>query len=203
MLPEVRAAHLGDVSGIASMLGRAFRDDPVSHFLFPLPGDRAAKLSSFFALQLRHQYLPRGEVYTVRDWLGASLWIPPRPRPMRPKDAFAQLTLVRIMWGRFREARRLALILAAHHPKVAHFYLATIGVEPRLQHQGLGSALMVPVLVRCDETDTPAYLECSKEENIPLYRKHGFVVTEDLQIPGGPRIWLMWRAPTNTARKDG
>jgi hypothetical protein len=42
----------------------------------------------------------------------------------------------------------------------------------------------------------PAYLESSKEINVPLYERNGFKVTEQMTVPnGGPPIWLMWRDP--------
>ena len=41
-----------------------------------------------------------------------------------------------------------------------------------------------------------AYLESSKESNVPFYRRHGFEVTGRLDAPGGaPPLHLMWRDP--------
>jgi hypothetical protein len=42
----------------------------------------------------------------------------------------------------------------------------------------------------------PAYLESSKEKNVPFYERNGFKVRERFEVPnGGPPIWLMWREP--------
>ena len=41
----------------------------------------------------------------------------------------------------------------------------------------------------------PAYLESSKERNVAYYARHGFRVREELDLPRGPRVWLMWRDP--------
>jgi hypothetical protein len=54
---------------------------------------------------------------------------------------------------------------------------------------------MAPVLGRCDEEGVGAYLESSKESNIPYYRRHGFEVVGEIDFPSGPRLWAMWRDP--------
>ncbi len=42
----------------------------------------------------------------------------------------------------------------------------------------------------------PAYLESSKERNVPLYRRFGFEVIEEHRSKvGSPPIWRMWREP--------
>ena len=46
-----------------------------------------------------------------------------------------------------------------------------------------------------DELST-AYLESSKEENLPFYNRFGFQVTEELTLgAGAPPMWAMWRDP--------
>ncbi len=82
------------------------------------------------------------------------------------------------------------------HPHAPHWYLLGLGVDPDLQGKGIGTQLMAPVLERCDREGTPAYLESSKERNVPLYERNGFRVTEEFRVPnGGPPIWMMWRDP--------
>jgi hypothetical protein len=46
-----------------------------------------------------------------------------------------------------------------------------------------------------DADGMAAYLESSNERNIALYGRHGFEITSEVAIPGGPRIWPMWREP--------
>ena len=48
------------------------------------------------------------------------------------------------------------------HPREPHHYLALIGTDPAHQGRGIGTALLEPVLARCDAEGLPAYLESSK-----------------------------------------
>ncbi|MDQ3739817.1 MAG: GNAT family N-acetyltransferase, partial [Actinomycetota bacterium] len=81
------------------------------------------------------------------------------------------------------------------HPRAPHFYLPTLGVAPEAQGRGLGSALLAPMLERCDVEGVGAYLESSKERNVAFYGRHGFRVVDEMTFPRGPRLWLMWRDP--------
>jgi len=83
-----------------------------------------------------------------------------------------------------------------HHPKQPYWYLGVLGTRVADQGKGIGSALLGPVLAHCDESALPAYLESSKYSNIAFYRRHGFEVTGEIQLPlGGPTVWPMWREP--------
>jgi ribosomal protein S18 acetylase RimI-like enzyme len=91
-----------------------------------------------------------------------------------------------------------------HHPEEPHHYLAVLGTDPSAQGQGLGTAVMRPVLEMCDADGVPAYLESSKERNVAYYARHGFRVRQELDVPGGgPRIWLMWREPQGAGPTPG
>ena len=86
--------------------------------------------------------------------------------------------------------------MEARHPQDRpHWYLFILGTEPAAQGRGLGSALLAQVLARIDADGMPAYLESSNERNLALYGRHGFEITSEVTIPGGPRIWPMWREP--------
>ncbi|HEY8866653.1 MAG TPA: hypothetical protein VIM22_06945 [Solirubrobacteraceae bacterium] len=60
-----------------------------------------------------------------------------------------------------------------------------------------GEVLLAPMLHTCDRDLIPAYLETGKKRNVDFYSRHGFRVTEELQLPRGPRVWLMWRDPAS------
>lgn len=84
----------------------------------------------------------------------------------------------------------------ARYPRQPHRYLYLVGVEPGRQGRGTGSALVRAGLEACDRDRMPAYLESSKERNVPLYERHGFRVVERLDRGrSAPSMWLMWRDP--------
>ena len=105
-------------------------------------------------------------------------------------------TLVRLLGRRVGLATSVLTTIERAHPPGPHYYLAGLGTDPTHQGTGVGSAVLGPVLARCDQEGIGAYLESSKERNVPFYNRHGFEVTRELQLPkGGPPIWLMWREP--------
>jgi GNAT superfamily N-acetyltransferase len=184
---------------LAEVLARAFADDPVAQYLFPDPQWRRALLPRFFRLQLRHNYLPRGEVLTTDGLQGVSLWMPPHPAPPGLFDRIAHTAFLPALRTQIGATRRLTLALEARRPRADHYYLGTIGTDPEHRHQGVGGALIAPVLERCDAAGLPAYLECSRFETTAFYSRFGFVISDVLDLPVAgrepPRLYLMWRSP--------
>jgi GNAT superfamily N-acetyltransferase len=195
---DVVPAGADDIGPLAAALARAFDDDPLSLYLFGHHRGRAAGLTKFFTIQLRHTYLRHGEVWTTPDRAGAAMWAPPSmPRPggadlLRILPVLPYLSI----WG--RKTPDVVHLLTAYdraRPRQAHWYLGTLGTDPDRQGHGVGSALLRVVLDRLDIDGVPAYLESSKERNLAFYARHGFEVTGQIFTPRGPTLWLMWREP--------
>ena len=159
-----------DVPALAGMLARAFLDDPVAGWACRPDALRPGMLERFHGARLRH-LLAHEEVWSTPDL---------HPRLM--------VRMPLVVTGLLGMERR-------HPREVPHWYLATLGTDPSEQGQGLGSAVLEPVLARCDEDGVGAYLESSKERNIDFYARHGFRVTGELRLPRGPSVWPMWRDP--------
>ncbi len=85
--------------------------------------------------------------------------------------------------------------LARIHPKEPHWYLFAVGVVPEATGQGRGTALLEPVLERCDSERLPAYLEASSEDNARLYARLGFEPRDALEILPSVPVRPMWREP--------
>ncbi len=193
----VRPAAPCDVPAAAAVLARAFRDDPVTGFLLGDGGRRPGALEDFFALQLLRSYLPHGGVSLATlpgdQVVGALLALGPESVGSLGAEVGFALQLAQLLRTRYVPARRLGHALGRRRPPVPHLYIGTIGVEPTLWRRGIGAALLAPVLAAADREGRPAYLECSRAENLSFYTRLGFSCTEVLERVRTPPLWLMTR----------
>jgi GNAT superfamily N-acetyltransferase len=195
--PVTRLATPGDIPALASMLARAFYDDPVSIWSIPPQALRALALERFQAARLLH-LIAHEQVWMTAERTCAALWAPPdnwKTTARQHVELARVLVHPRLVWRTPLIAGGLLGIERRHPTKPPHWYLAILGTDPSVQGRGLGSATLAPVLEQCDRDGVGAYLECSKERNIDFYARHGFRVTEELALPRGPRLWMMWRQP--------
>lgn len=191
----MREATTADMAALANVLVRAFEHDPVHCWLFPSDTERARGSRSFWAVIVRHA-LREGTVLTTNGLEGVALWVPPRatPKPAVAGVLFMARMLL-ILRRRSLRGLRAASAVEAHHFAPPHWYLAVLGTAPEHQGKGVSTAVMNPILRRCDAAGLPAYLESSNIVNIPLYERRGFRVTGEIVLPGGPTIWPMLREP--------
>ena len=189
------------IKAASEVLGRAFMNDPLWEYLAPDPARRARVLKPSFGITVRYA-LRYGEVYTTPALDGVACWLTPgntNPRPgalIRMSIYGAPLELGFAGLFRFAAAENYTGEIHKRCVPGRHWYLWVIGVEPARQGQGVGGMLMQPVLARADADSLPCYLETNKETNVPFYRKHGFEVVSEGEVPKrGLRVWGMLREP--------
>lgn len=197
----MRIASPGDIEEAAEVLADAFFDDPIQAWLLPDAERRTARLRRVFGAELRHHLVglrstalalesDRGRIASVAGWTPPSLWRP----GIRAMSAIG-LAYISVLGPRALRGLRFLHRIDRAHPTEPHWYLAVLGTAPVHQGRGHASAALRQVLDRCDNDLVPAYLESSKESNVPFYERHGFQVTERIEVPGVPPVWLMWRDP--------
>jgi ribosomal protein S18 acetylase RimI-like enzyme len=196
---DVRPAQNADVGALSQTLARAFHDDPVMMWMVPDDRQRERGLPRLWATMMRHHYLAGGgvEIATRSGEVGAAAaWDPPGRRQTRLSELRMLPGLLMAFGPRLMGAQAVADMMKEVHPREPHWYLFAIGSDPTVRGAGFGQALMRSRLDRVDAEHAPAYLESSKEQNVPYYTRFGFEVTGEIKVPkGGPSLWPMWRTP--------
>lgn len=189
----IRAAHRGDTEKLSQTLARAFYDDPVFSFFLPDDATRLKKLETVMRILFKLGE-PHGACYTTANCESITLWRPPNQWDV-PFTAYitnGPALLSAFGGGIFRVLGTMGMMEKAH-PHEPHWYLQTIGTDPKFQGKGYGGVIMRDRLAEVDAQHMPCYLESSKDTNIPIYQSFGFHLTGEMQVPGGPKIWPMWR----------
>jgi len=161
-----------------NILARAFSKDPIMNWMFQGNDD----LTAFFRITLP-VFTPHQLSYIHSQGLGAATWLGPDQKLNWPFSLANIVTALKFAglkgtW-RFLQA---GLKTEKHHPSEPHYYLFAVGALPECTGQGVGTALMKPVLAMCDEQGVPAYLENSRRDNLPFYEGHGFHVMQEISF---------------------
>lgn len=200
----VRRPHEDETPEVVATLAEAFLDDPVTSFLLhegaaPGHGRRGTLVAALFANRLLGGIgIDKVLVADAGERIAsAAVWVPPRSPDNQGPD-YTKVGLVnRLALGEEVMNERLIALVPMFEltPKTPHWYLAFVGTRPSARAQGLASALIEAVTTGCDAEGVGAYLESSDPANVPLYERHGFEVTAEISIEGGPTVPVMWREP--------
>lgn len=193
----VRKVTEEDVPELCRALARGFYDDPVAGWFMPDDRERMRRLERAFEVGIRRIYLPYGQCYTTDAVVGGALWNPPGTWRVPIRRQLLLLPGMARAYGRDlpRAFRGFDLVAREHPHERDHWYLPFVGVDPDWQGKGVGTALLRPVLDRCDEDRVPAYLESSTARNRACYLRQGFEDMGTLRFPDGPPMTKMWREP--------
>jgi ribosomal protein S18 acetylase RimI-like enzyme len=188
----VRAAAGPDEQAVIGVITLAFSADPMARWAFPDPATYLAVLPRL-ARAFAGNAFGHGAAHLVDGGYGAAMWLPPGVEA--DADAMTSLFREHVPADRLDDMMGVFEQMEAGRPKEPCWYLPMIGVDPACQGHGYGSALLRFGLDRIDRARAAAYLESSSPRNIPLYERHGFVVTGTIQSGGSPAIVPMFRRP--------
>jgi ribosomal protein S18 acetylase RimI-like enzyme len=181
-----------DARQSVAVIIQAFRADLVARWFYP---DLDQYLAGFpaFVRALGGNAFEHGGADHVEGFLGAALWLPPGVEP--DEEALAGV-LERTVHEQDHEAVFAFMEqMGEYHPRVPHWYLPLIGVDPAQQGKGFGSTLLKHGLSRCDRDQLPAYLEATSAESRRLYERHGFTQVGTIQVADSPPMYPMFREP--------
>lgn len=184
-----------------TVLGRAFLEYPLMQYAV---SDTAARLRGTTSLYgaILSDSLQHGEVFAAGGVAAVACWLPPGTgMPGLARQIRAGLLALPFRFGvrglkRLLDYDKIAAELHHRYAPEPHWYLASIGVDPDRQRQGLGSRLLELHLARADREGQACYLDTHRESNVWLYQRHGFQVMWEGTAPGHPvKVWSMYRQP--------
>ncbi len=199
--PTVLRLEAKQIPEAGRVLARAFRTDPLQAYIFP-DVDESVKRSPTMFSSIVRSGIERAEVWTTTATAGIAVWRPPaRGAPEEAEHDDANVDRLPELMGH-AAFERLSTFFAAIEPfhleaaPEPHWYLEILGVDPARQGQGIGSALLQPILDRADADGVACYLETANAKNVPFYVARGFaVVLETIEPGSGLRLWTFRRDP--------
>lgn len=188
-----RSATPADAGPLSQTLARAFFDDPLICFLLKDPSKRPARMPQLFKL-LFELGLPHGACDVTTGFEAVALWRPPDKWHI---PFYQYITNGPSFLGIFGIGGLGVMGIMDRiekvHPREPHYYLQAVGTDPSKQGKGYGGVVIRRQLANADAQGMPAYLESSKDTNIPIYQSLGFELTGEIKLPGGPTLYPMWR----------
>lgn len=192
---EIKQVGRDDAPAVADIMRAAFHDDPVVSFIEPRPAKRGIGIGAFADAATR--LVPeRREVYTTGDGAAAAIWSPPDEWEMSTRESLPFLQALLRTPFRLPVAVKFLTRAERMHPDEPHWYLDLIGTRPERQGEGIGAALLRPVLDRCDEQGLPVWTYSSNRQNLAFYHRLGFEVLDEVVLmEDAPVVFPIYRRP--------
>jgi GNAT superfamily N-acetyltransferase len=206
-LVTIRRLRNHELPIAALLLGRAMCDNPINVRAFGGEAPRRRRSLERFYAPVLHGLDRRGQILGgFRDaaMVAICAFAPPGHCQATLAEKVRILPSV-VLANQIGTAPRILQWVGAwsrRDPSQPHWHLGPVAVEPAVQGQGVGRALMADFCTRMDECAGLAYLETDKHENVRFYRRSGFSVVAEAEVLG-VRNWFMSRVLTDTSQSVG
>ena len=191
---DMKEGGKSDIAGMAKTLAAAFQDDPSFEWIIPDATSRLKQLISFFQFIVEED-MTAGRALMSDGAKAVSLWRAPQLLKVLPLGVIrSNIAFLRILGFSLLNGARVANAMATHHPNFPHWYLRYLSVAPEVQGKGWGGIAMRAGIERAEADGLPIFLETAKLSNVGLYRRFGFDLIDEWDVPGGgPHFWSMLR----------
>ena len=194
----LRLLRRNELEEAAQLVGRGMRDNPSNMTVFRIPNceRRSIAMGRFFVPVLRGVYQRGFVLGAMRSNRLVGICGMARPGFCQP-DAIEKIKVLpaAVIGNPVTTPLRILNWVgewARRDPSEPHWHLGPVAVEPFLQGQGIGTAMLNAFCMVVDVTGAHAYLETDKRENVRLYQRFGFTVVQSAEVLGVPN-WFMSR----------
>jgi ribosomal protein S18 acetylase RimI-like enzyme len=125
-----------------------------------------------------------GEVFLSDDEKACALVLYPDKKRTTIKSILLDMKLIFSCIGieNIKKALARESKIKQLQPKTTMYYLWFIGVDPEFQNKGIGSMLLNEIIKDSKHKQRPIFLETSTLKNLPWYKKHGFLIYNELKL---------------------
>lgn len=168
-----------------SILGEAFRDDPIWSKIMEEQPD---KFNKVFGVPLKY-CLRFGKVFAPsRDLEGIAAWIGSPHTNMSVWRLLMSGAIIPSFQLGVNVGRKIFQVFSViekdrkEFMKEPYLYLYVIGVHPSKQGQGIGTKLIRSILETLPK-HIPIYLETETQGNVKFYERMGFEILNEIKVP--------------------
>jgi GNAT superfamily N-acetyltransferase len=178
----------------------SFADESAMNYFF---GDRYDELAPAFFRYLTDLWLDSGEVWAATEDeapVSVAMFNAPGGSTLPAAelnarwDCVAEVMPEAVRWRLDDYQARLRDL----KPASRHYYLSVLATDPQRQGQGLSRLVLGPAFRRADERGWDTYLETASATSVAIYERFGFVVSDEVDLPQGPRVRWMRRPTSRT-----
>ena len=177
-----------DLKRVGEMVGGTFADDTAVKYLL---GDVSEKTRSRYCqTTYRSMFGEAIMISTDSEIDNLIVLCPPGYRgipTMRFMHNGGLITACRVGLGAIKRSiafEKNAVAVRNRYSDDKTWYLMTFAVRAGKTHQGLGSAILRPILEWMDKNHYSVYLETDKAVNVEMYEHFGFQVVDICMVPG-------------------
>ena len=205
-LSELYKITKSDVNYLSKLFERVFFNWSLVVAIEPDEEVRRTRAHYFYALSIKH-LIKYGEAYAPSPKLGGvAMWV---------HSDYTEMTLWQmIKYGGLKTFYKLGaksmkkadisleFMKKTHKTliKEPHYHFAWLGVEPGLQKTGIGTELIHAMLDKFSKENMKCFLDTQDKQNIDYYRKFGFKLIHECQIPNvDVTYWgMLWEPGSNS-----
>jgi len=183
----------GDIPAVARLLGRAYRDNPLSIALLGDDPEVRMRIGErIHAIRIAAMAAPI-VVRVGGEIVGVYGLEPPGGAPMSPERQQQMLAAFSDAGpGVLARAQEMLSGFAKYAPTERHWKLGPVAVTPHTRGSGIGSRMVEHFCARIDALGSLSCLDTDQVRNVVLYERYGFEVAAEAPVLSVP-MWFMVR----------